>query len=417
MNAVILAIGDELVLGQTVDTNSAWISSRLACHGIMTRSHTTVSDDVDAIESALRAATTAADMVIVTGGIGPTRDDMTRDALSRVIGAPLELHAPSMARIEAFFKQLGRPMASNNRVQAMIPRGVDVLVNEWGTAPGMSVRVGEAQVYVFPGVPREMAGMFDRYVVPRLAGQTGRVILTETIHTFGAGESTVGERLGNLMQRDRNPVVGTTVSGGIVSVRIRSDFPAAALAERALADTVRQVEEMLGALVFGRGETTMGQVVVDSMKRQNKHVATAESCTGGLVAKLFTDIAGSSAIFIGGWVVYSNQMKTGALGIPAALIDRHGAVSEEVAVAMAEQACRRSGADYALALTGIAGPDGGSTEKPVGTVWIALARMTAGVISVTAECGHYPGMRDMVRDRAAKSAMNMLRLDLQKTMP
>ena len=412
MNAVILSIGDELVLGQNVDTNSAWLSAGLAGYGVMTLYHQTVADDLDATVRAVQQAAAAAELVVITGGLGPTADDLTREALARVLGTSLEVHEPSLKRIQQFFQKIGRSMAVTNEVQALCPRGAEMLDNHWGTAPGLKVRIGRALVFAFPGVPREMTAMFAAYVAPAVTGRTGRVILTEALRTFGAGESTVAEQLGDLMRRDRNPTVGTTASGGIITVRIRSDFPAAAAARQALDETTADAERRLGRLVYGRGEITLPAAVGRLLLERRKTVATVESCTGGMVAALLTDVAGSSEYMVGGWVAYANEMKTTQVGVPGELIAAHGAVSELVARAMAEGGLARSGADYALALTGIAGPGGGSPEKPVGTVWIALSRRAPAGPVTTAEDYCFPGERDAVRDRAAKFALNLLRLEL-----
>ncbi len=412
MNAVILSVGDELVLGQTVDTNSAWLSAQLTSGGVMPVYHKTVADDMGAIVRAVEEAAAAADIVIVTGGLGPTEDDLTRQALSELLRKPLDLHPPSLERIRAFFKKLGREMPAANRIQAMCPRGSEMLDNDWGTAPGLKARIGKTTVFVFPGVPGEMAPMFDRYVRPVLGRNTGRVILTETLCTFGAGESIVAAKLGDLMRRERNPTVGTTVSAGIVAVRVRSDYPSAESARVQLERTVCEVNARLGTLVFGKGEDTLESVVARLLREHGRTVATAESCTGGGLARLLTNVAGASTCYRGGWIVYSNAMKQAELGVPAEVLERHGAVSEEVVRRLAAHARERAGADYALAISGIAGPDGGSTEKPVGTVWIAIASPHDTGCQITAERFQFPGGRDMVRDRAAKTAINMLRLDL-----
>ena len=240
--------------------------------------------------------------------------------------------------------------------------------------------------------------MFDRYVAPALGKKSGRTILTETLQTFGAGESTVAEKSGDLMRRDSNPMVGTTVSGGIVSVRIRSDFPTPEPARVHLSRVTKEVEQRLGSLIFGRGTTTLQETVGRLLKQGGRTVATAESCTGGLVARLLTDIPGASAYYRGGWVVYSNDLKQSELGIPETVLAAQGAVSEETV--------------RLLAVSGVAGPDGGSPEKPVGTVWIALASGGTGTARTATEQFHFPGDRDMIRDRAAKAALNMLRLSL-----
>ena len=427
MQAIIISVGDELIMGQVVDTNSAWLSARLAELGVLTRSHLTVPDDQGAIVQAVRSAKELAEWVVITGGLGPTQDDLTRQALAELHCVPLVLHAPSLARIEQFFKDHGRVMTESNRVQAMAPAGAMVLDNPQGTAPGLRLGVGRAMVFAMPGVPFEMKPMFEQHLAPLIAAQAGRTILTRKINTFGIGESMVGEALGDLMRRDRNPMVGTTVSAGIVSVRIRSDFPTRLQAQTELGRAVSVVKQKLGTAVFSEGEVSLAVVVGEMLDARHRTVTTAESCTAGLVAAMLTEVPGSSAWFLGGWVVYANRMKTAALGVPADLIAREGAVSEGVVRQMAEQALRRSAGDYALALTGVAGPEGGSPEKPVGTVWIGLGKHVAGTPAVAdtpavagqtrvvAERFLLLGDRAMIRERAAKAALNMLRLELLKT--
>ncbi len=410
MHAFIIGIGDELTLGQTVDTNSSWLSEQLMALGIPVLAHLVVPDDRAATAAAIRQAAAAAELTIVTGGLGPTQDDLTRDALADAAGAPLEERPDALAAVAAWFKHHQRTMSASNRVQALCPRGSDWLDNDCGTAPGLRVRIGQATVYAFPGVPREMKSMFLRHLAPTLAAQSGRVILTRTIRTFGEGESQLGERLGELMRRGGNPVVGTTVSLGVVSVRVRSEASTLAEAEAALQATVAEIQTRLGELIYGADDDTLARAVGRLLKERGMTLATAESCTGGGVAAQITDIPGASAWFRGGWVVYSNALKTSALGVPTELIAKDGSVSESVARAMAAGALARGGADCALALTGIAGPDGGTVDKPVGTVWIALAMPGAGGPPViTAQRVLFPGDRAAVRDRAGKTALNMLR--------
>ncbi|MDD5678098.1 MAG: competence/damage-inducible protein A [Kiritimatiellae bacterium] len=415
MQAIIISVGDELTLGQTVDTNSAWLSARLAELGTMTRAHLTVPDDQAAIVRAVRQASELAEWVVITGGLGPTKDDLTRQALAEVQGGPMVMHAPSLAKIEQFFKDRGRVMTESNRVQSLAPAGAMVLDNPQGTAPGLRLAVGRAQVFSMPGVPLEMKAMFEQHLAPLIAAQAGRTILTRKINTLGIGESMVGEALGDLMRRDRNPVVGTTVSSGIVSVRIRSDFPTRVQAQAELDRTASAVKDKLGTAVFSEGDVSLAVVVGELLQARHRTVATAESCTAGLVAAMLTEVPLSSAWFLGGWVVYANRMKTEALGVPSELIAREGAVSEQVVRRMAAEALQRSAGDYALALTGVAGPGGGSPEKPVGTVWIGLGKNMAGQVHVAAERFLLFGDRAMVRERAAKTALNMLRLELLKT--
>lgn len=414
MNAVILSIGDELVLGQTIDSNSAWLSTRLADRGIIPLYHKTVADDLDATVKALRLAVDETDLIIVTGGLGPTMDDLTRQAFAAFTNKPLDLHPPSLERIRVYFKSLGREMPTSNRIQAHIPRGAEVLDNDWGTAPGIKLKVGKTLIFALPGVPYEMEKMAEHYIFPLFERGSGMAVAVALLATFGAGESTIAEKLAELMRRDRNPLVGTTVSGGVVTIRLRSEAPTAELAQKQLARTAAMVKERLGTLVFAEGTQTLAGVVGQAMQAKGVRVVTAESCTGGLVAKMLSDIPGASAWFEGGWVTYANAMKTRALRVPESVIEQEGAVSEVVACAMAAGALTESAADYSVALTGIAGPNGGTEVKPVGTVWIAIGCRVGDRIETRAECFRFPGNRDTIRDRAAKTALNLLRLELMK---
>jgi len=418
MRAIILSVGDELVLGQTVDTNSAWLSQQLAAVGCAVAGHLTVGDDQRAIEQAIEESVGRCDVLLVSGGIGPTDDDLTRQALAAVLREPLELNEKWLHRLEAFFRKVGRPtMSPLNRVQAMIPRGAAMIENTAGTAAGIdaSYRSGDqktvCRIYVMPGVPKEMKLMFQRDALPHVqhAGG-GAVILSRILHTFGLGESLVAEKLGDLMDRRRNPIVGTTVSGGIVSVRINAKFQTMEEARRQLADAELMCRSVLGDLVFGQDDDTLPLVVAQQIDASGDQplITTAESCTGGLLAKMLTDVPGSSAYFDRGFVTYSNEAKTGMLGVPAELIRQHGAVSEPVALAMAEGA--RAGGDnmIGIAISGIAGPGGGTPSKPVGTVCIALSSRD-GTIGRTFI---FPGDREMIRDRSAKMALTMLRFHL-----
>lgn len=411
MQAIILSIGDELVLGQTVDTNSAYLSAQLAQRGIGTLYHQTVADDLPTIRQAIVLASQQAGLVIISGGLGPTEDDLTRQALAEAMNQPLVLDEPSVEAIRKFFTMRGREMPDRNKVQALHPQGTTIIANTCGTAPGIKARFNRATIYVTPGVPREMFAMFRLSIEPELASLSAdrQVILTATVHTFGLGESTVGEMLGDLMARQRNPKVGTTVSHGLVGVRVRSEFADATEAQRQMDDTIRQVEAKLGRFVFGRDEQTLQSSLVRLLRQKKLTLATAESCTGGTIGQMITDVSGSSDVYLGGWVTYANAMKTQHLGVPAELLAEHGAVSAPVARAMAAGALQRSGADLAIAITGIAGPSGGTEEKPVGTVWIGLAARDR---EADAWHFHLPGDRDTVRDRSSKCALQLLRFHL-----
>ncbi len=437
MNAIIISIGDELILGQTIDTNAAWLSRQLSSLGITVREHITVGDDINAIVGQLRRVggmswasnneagdsqgnNNAADVVLVTGGLGPTDDDLTRHALAKVLKTELKLHQSSLSRIEQFFVRLNRPMSQTNRVQAMIPCGCDVLENNVGTAPGITTQIGKTPVFFLPGVPAEMKAMFDESVKDKLrqlvsAGGTKEVFAYRTLHTYGTGESNIAEILGDMMSRGRNPVVNCTAAHSIVSIRIisrGSDEEAA----RALIEPVeRELRGRLGTLIFGSDEDTFAGVVGGLLRRNGSTVAVAESCTGGLLAKELTDISGSSAYFMAGWVTYSNDAKIRFLEVSPETIEKYGAVSEQVASELAAAARRLAGTDYGLGITGIAGPTGGiagptvgKEGKPVGLVYVSLADQDGVEVARSV----FPGSRDHVRRRAVNTALNMLRLRL-----
>jgi len=411
MQAVLLSIGDELVLGQTVDANSAWLSARLAEQGITTAYHQTLPDEQSAIAAAIREAAGRAELVLVTGGLGPTADDLTRQALAETLDSPLVEDEASLEQIRHYFEQRGRPVPEKNRVQALRPEAASAILNDAGTAPGIHANIGQAEVYITPGVPREMHRMHEQRLAPALAGfADGRVIRTLKINTFGEGESDIAERLEPLMSRQRNPTVGTTISGGIVTVRLRAEADTSEEADTALAETAADIENRLRPLAFGRDDETLQAAALTACREHELTLATAESCTGGAIGGYLTDPPGSSDVYLGGWVTYAEAMKEAVLGVPRELLQQHGAVSEPVVRAMAEGAVSQSGADVAVAVSGVAGPSGGSEQKPVGTVWIGLACRQGQAPSNEAMRFQLPGDRAAVRDRSAKCALQMIRL-------
>lgn len=407
--AAIISCGNELILGSVVDTNTAWLAARLAEHGITTTLHMTVGDDEDDIRKAILLAAEKAETVIFSGGLGPTLDDVTRQALAAALGVGLEEDAASLEHVKAYFARRGRAMPEANRVQALVPVGAKPIHNTCGTAPGIRAELGRSVIYVVPGVPTEMQEMFFRSIQPELLAKAGgRSVQSAKILCFGAGESDIASQIADLMQRGRNPLVGTTPHEMIISVRIVATGDSPAQAKALLDRDVAEVRRRLGDLIYGEGDDTLAEAVGRMLIDSKLTVATAESCTGGWLAKSLTDLSGSSAYFLRGYVTYSNQTKTELLGVPAAMIQQFGAVSEEVARTMAMGCKARAGTDFALSITGIAGPTGGSAEKPVGLVYIALAgprglevrRMTFGERL----------LRWQIRDRATKVALNMLRL-------
>ncbi len=416
MRAVILSIGDELALGQTVDTNSAYLAAKLTELGIGALYHQTLADDRAVVSAAIVQAAQQATVVLVTGGLGPTEDDLTRQALAKAMGTELVEDPASLAQIKHFFADWGRPMPDCNKVQALHPTGSNMIENPLGTAPGIRAVLGKATVYVMPGVPREMRAMFERSILSemRTAAGPGPVILSTKINTFGAGESTVAQLLEGLMGRHQNPLVGTTVTGGIVSVRIRSESRDPKEAKTNLDKMADKVESLLSAIVFGRDDQTLQASVVDELRRSGLTAATAESCTGGLIGKMLTDVPGASDVYAGGWVTYTNQMKQDQLGVSAQMLEKHGAVSGQTVCAMADRALAQSGANLAVSVSGVAGPDGGTPDKPVGTVWLALASQAKGsqTIETQAVRVNLPGGREIVRIRAALCALQLIRMHL-----
>lgn len=408
MQAEIISIGHELTSGAIVNTNARWLADQLSHAGLIAGTQVTVGDHQPDIEDAIRTAAKRCDLVVITGGLGPTADDLTREGLAAAMDQPLEFHEDSWKKIENYFAQLGRVPGDSNRRQAMCPRTARPIPNSCGTAPGIHALVHDASVFVLPGVPREMRAMFEHDVGPEVSRLTGgRAVAMRTLHCFGAGEANIGEQLSTFMDPARNPRVGTCAVEGVISVRICAQGDgrdeAAALADSDAA----AVRNELGPLVFGEDDDTLASVIGGLLIDHGATVSTAESCTGGLLAAALTDVAGSSAYFLRGFVTYANEAKTQVLGVPAALIVDKGAVSREVAVAMAEGCRRVSETDYALGITGIAGPGGAAADKPVGLVYVALASTADTTVR---EC-RFPShlSRRAVRDRACKTALNMLR--------
>jgi nicotinamide-nucleotide amidase len=412
MDAVIISCGTELTTGQCVDTNSAWLSSQLTPVGVHVVEHVTVGDEVAQLVPVIRRAFEAANLVIITGGLGPTLDDITREAIAAALGVPLVENAGALTQIRALFERWQRSMPESNRRQAMIPRGCEVIPNPRGTAPGIRLIQGDRSLYAFPGIPAEMQVMFHATVLPELhAAAGGATIASARLLCFGISEAKLGEILSDFMQRGRNPSIGTTASQAILSVRALAEGASPEEARELLQADINEIRRRLGTVVFGEGDDTLEAVVARLLIEKHKTIATAESCTGGLLAKRLTDISGSSAYFLRGYVTYADAAKVELLGVPANLISRHGAVSEPAAEAMAIGCRLAAGSDYTLSITGIAGPSGGSPpEKPVGLVYIGLAH-SAGVETLRVLCGDHL-TRDEIRDRSCKTAFNLLRLRL-----
>jgi nicotinamide-nucleotide amidase len=410
MKTEIISIGSELTSGQGLDTNSQWLSRRLAEIGIAVSWHTSVADDLADNVAALRIAIGRAGLVLVTGGLGPTQDDLTREALARLAGVELVLHAEWLERIRAMFARRARAMPERNRVQAMFPAGAEPIPNERGTAPGIWMQIGNSLVVAMPGVPSEMFAMFESAVKPRLLqrGLAGGLWVQRKLNCFGVGESALEEKLFDLTRRGHVPEVGITVSDATISLRILARGADRAAAEAQIAPVERTIRDRLGRLVFGTQDEDLHDVVVALLAQRRQSLATAEGVTAGLVARRLGQVAGASACFRGSLVAYDNRLKVEMLAVPQSLIDEHGAVSAPVAEAMATGCRTRFRTDLAISTVGIAGPGGGSADKPVGLVFVGLA-WEGGT---TSHSFSWIGTRAEVQSRTAKLALNQVRLHL-----
>ncbi len=413
MKTEIISIGSELTSGKNLDTNSQWLSRRLAEIGIPVGWHTTVADDLAANTEAFRIASARAALVIITGGLGPTQDDLTREALAAAAGVELVLHQESLDHIAAIFRHFKREMPERNRVQALFPVGAEVLHNDRGTAPGIWMRLGGAHVAAMPGVPTEMHAMYEKQVKPRVTqlGLGSGVLIERKLNAFGAGESAVEQKLLDLTKRGHVPEVGITVSDASISLRILAHAATLAEAEALAAPVEQIIRERLGELVFGTGEEELQDAVVALLTTRRKTLAVAESVTGGEVGDLLTSVPGASACFLGGVMAYQNRAKVEFLGVPQRLIEEHGAVSAEVAEAMAVGCRTRWRTDLAVSTTGIAGPDGTTSDKPAGTVFVGLAWDGGSAVTPF----NWPGTRAEVRRRTSKLALNRIRLHLLRS--
>jgi len=401
----ILSTGDELLTGQIVDTNSAWLMDRLWDLGVMVRRKTLVADDRADLLAALTETTARADLVVMSGGLGPTEDDLTAECVAAALGVPLEEDAASLAAIRARFEKLGRTMTPNNAKQARFPRGAVILPNRFGTAPGFRVKLQRAELVCLPGVPAEYRGLCEEAVLPRVAASEREVPAARLVKLIGIPESHADQAMRPVMDAPENAGVRFGYRAHWPEIHVKWSVPgpgAEARAERILA----AVRRLFGDAIFAEGKQDLPQLVVERLVARAERLAIAESCTGGLVAEMVTSVPGASATFDVGVVAYANEAKTGVLGVDAAVLAAHGAVSEPVARAMAEGARRRAGTTWALAVTGVAGPGGGTEEKPVGTVHLAIA----GPDGTRTWARRFPGDRDRIRKTAAYDVLNQLRL-------
>ncbi|HWC06114.1 MAG TPA: competence/damage-inducible protein A [Gemmatimonadota bacterium] len=406
--AEIVAVGNELLLGETVDTNSAWAARRLSEIGVRVVRTTHVGDDSERLAEVLREAGGRSRWVIVTGGLGPTRDDLTRPVLASVLGRELRLDAGILAEVEARFRRFGYDrMPAANRSQAEVPEGARTIPNPDGTAPGIVIEDGGTTFFALPGVPAEMKALLEAGVLPTIAadlGQEAPVVRSRLVRTAGIGESALAERIDDLVEGVAPIEVAFLPDLGLVDLRLTLMGLPAAEADRRLAALAASIRERLSEWCFGEDEVTLAAALGDALKARGWSLAVAESCTAGELAAEITSVPGSSEYFVGGVVAYADEVKERILGVPAEVLAAHGAVSEATCRAMLDGVRSRLGADVGAAITGIAGPGGGTSEKPVGLVFCGVATPEG----VWLRKVDYPGSRATVRRRATIATLSLL---------
>ncbi|GAC1402546.1 MAG: competence/damage-inducible protein A [Pyrinomonadaceae bacterium] len=406
LTAEIIAIGSELLTPDRADTNSLWLTEKLNSIGIEVKLKTIVGDDDARLEETLRDALRRSPVVITTGGLGPTEDDITRKVVARALHCRLSLDEKILADIRAKFQRMNRPMPEINSRQAMLIEGAQTLDNPNGTAPGMYIELEKNSLVILPGPPREMRPMYENFIAPKLTEKAGGVrVARRILRVAGMGESAVDEKIAPIYTQYKNPQTTILFNRSEIEIQLTAQGKTEQRAEALIDELAGKIEDQLGDAIFAfRGER-MEEVIGLKLAVKGYTLATAESCTGGLIAQRITEISGASKYFLEGVVTYSNDAKINALGVDPKLLERHGAVSAEVAEAMAEGVRLRAKSDFGLSVTGIAGPDGGTPEKPVGLVYIGLSD------DVLTEQRRLilPGDRQLIRWRASQAALDLLR--------
>jgi len=413
MIAEIITIGDELLYGQTLDTNAAYIGEGLTALGIEVKYKSAVGDDVKEIAAAVKLAMERSDIVITTGGLGPTPDDVSKKAICDYFGRKLVLHEDILRKVENWYAKKGVEMPEIVRSQALLPEGTKPLSNDWGTAPGIFLEEKGKLFFALPGVPIEMERIFDSGIVPILKERIpgGRVIAFRKIRTAGISEARLHEKLSSILEESGDVGIAflPTSSGVDLRLTIKSNNPTEA--QRKLDDFEKKIQGKLERYIYGAGEETLEKAVGDLLREKKLTVAVAESCTGGLLGKKITNISGSSDYFLGGVISYSDELKMKLLGVPKEILEKEGAVSEKCALSMAEGVRKLTGADYGISITGIAGPTGGTVDKPVGLVYIGIA----GDKGSSARKYVFTKERELNRELSAQTALNLLRLELTQS--
>lgn len=368
----LISVGTEILLGDILNTDAQFLSIELAKLGISVIHQSTVGDNRERLLAQLKEAAERSDIIILSGGLGPTPDDLTKEVCCEFFGKKMFLHEPTVEKIKTYFSTKGMKMAQNNLKQAMLPKDCVIFPNDNGTAPGMAIEKDGVHILVLPGPPRELKPMFRNCAVPYLMQFSDRIIVSHNIRTFGIGESLMAERVNDLFDAE-NPTVAPYAKDGEALLRVTAMARTKEEAENLCEPVINEIKNRLDGFVYGVDYTCIEEAVIEKLKEKHMKVATAESCTGGLIAKRITDVPGASEVFDCGIISYANEIKHRVLGVSEDDLNKYGAVSEPVARQMAQGALKVSGADIAVSVTGIAGPDSDSTNKPVGLVYIGLA--------------------------------------------
>lgn len=409
--AEIIAVGTELLMGQIVNTNARYISEQLAALGISVLYHVVVGDNAERLQAVVEQGKSRSDILIFTGGLGPTEDDLTKETVARAFNKTLELHRPSLEAMKAYVKGWDKAMPENNLKQAYLPADGVIIPNRNGTAPGCIMEDGGKVAVLLPGPPSEMKPMFDETVVPFLRGKSEFFLYSRVLRLFGIGESAAALKIDELIKNQTNPTIAPYAKEAEVTFRITAMAKTPEEAEEILRPTVEKMYGEFGDYIYGEGDDlSMADVVVRLLKEKGKTLATAESCTGGLIGRSITEVPGASEVYGFGFVTYANEAKEKLLGVKHETLAAHGAVSEETAREMALGARLKSGADIAIAVTGIAGPGGGTPEKPVGLVYVGLSTAE----NTTAVKLNLSGNRARIRLRTCLNALDLVRRELLK---
>jgi nicotinamide-nucleotide amidase len=405
MKCEIIAVGTELLLGNILNTNAKYLSEKLAELGLEVYYQTVVGDNLQRVSEAFKKGVERSDVVIATGGLGPTDDDLTKDGLCQALGISMLLHEPTLTKIESFFKSIDRIMPECNKRQAYIPVGSIILENNNGTAPGILLEVNGKISVLLPGPPSELIPMFENSVYPFFKARTNSILKSKMIRIVGVGESAVQEQLREIFDNQSNPTIAPYAKSGEVHLRITAKAETIETADKMLYELEDKVRDIIGNNVYGCDNESLEDVVIGLLQNSNKTISLAESCTGGLISQRLTNVSGASKCFMNGIVTYSNEAKQRFLRVKEDTLLQHGAVSSETAYEMAEGIKRVSGTDIGLAITGIAGPTGGTAEKPVGLCYIGLAYND----KVETFKLMFAGNREKIRWNASIKALDIVR--------